>query len=688
MDAEFKALKKEIDLSMGGSKSIWGRIKSGARLSKMLSERPANIGPFTNEQALRVWLWSSQDMEIPGLKNQATIDAMRMHVMKTPALAKYGLKLRGLLNGKYPAPSDVWTGGNISYDIQQNMEGESRKEAMSDWQFNADAIFSVENMAKLESAFGEKYMASLRNMLTRMKTGKNRISNKNAPYAKQTGMLLDYLNGSVAAIMFLNTKSAILQQISNVNFLNWTDNNPLMAAKTFANLPQYVGDVIDILNSDYLKDRRSGLKINVTESELATAAKSSNPYIALIGLIGQKGFIMTQYGDSFAIATGGATFFRNRFNTYKKEKGEDGKNKYTEDQAKAKASEDFREIAEENQQSSRADKISMQQASNMGRIFLAFANTPAQYARIMKKAALDLKNSRGDAKTNVSKIIYYGAIQNMVFSFLQQGMFKLFFKDDDEEKEEERKSSITREGFNVANGVLDSMLKGAGGVMGSVIATGKNALIKAYDKSQRKRPMYADLSLAPLAISPPIGSKFTKIRQSLAVFDYDMWEIQNRGVALNNPLLLSTARFTTATANLPFDRLVIKLMNIKNALNSDLETWQRIAALAGYQAWELGIEDPYAAEEAILKKAEAKQKAKDTRAATKEAERVEMVNATKGMTLFEKVVWKEKRAKQKAAKGNATRKANKAEKEQELTDAMEGMDLFERAAYKRKNDLK
>ena len=35
----------------------------------------------------------------------------------------------------------------------------------------------------------------------------------------------------------------------------------------------------------------------------------------------------------------------------------------------------------------------------------AFANTPAQYARLIKKAALDLKNRRGDVKTNISKII-------------------------------------------------------------------------------------------------------------------------------------------------------------------------------------------------------------------------------------------------------------------------------------------
>ena len=65
---------------------------------------------------------------------------------------------------------------------------------------------------------------------------------------------------------------------------------------------------------------------------------------------------------------------------------------------------DFREIAEISQQSSRPDKISQQQAGDLGRIVLAFANTPMQYTRLTKKAALDLINQRGDWKTNLSKL--------------------------------------------------------------------------------------------------------------------------------------------------------------------------------------------------------------------------------------------------------------------------------------------
>ena len=156
-----------------------------------------------------------------------------------------------------------------------------------------------------------------------------------------------------------------------------------------------------LMNSDYLVERREGLKINVSESEIADAVRDSkNKVKSAIAFLLSKGFVMTRFADSFAIATGGASFYRNRVKSYIK-KG------LSEKEAQDKAFLDFREITEENQQSSRPDRISQQQAGPLGRIILAFANTPAQYARIIQRAASDLKNGRGDAKTNISKIIYY-----------------------------------------------------------------------------------------------------------------------------------------------------------------------------------------------------------------------------------------------------------------------------------------
>ena len=46
--------------------------------------------------------------------------------------------------------------------------------------------------------------------------------------------------------------------------------------QAFANQPQYWKDVMYIMNSDYLVERRNGLKINVNEADIAEIAAESN----------------------------------------------------------------------------------------------------------------------------------------------------------------------------------------------------------------------------------------------------------------------------------------------------------------------------------------------------------------------------------------------------------------------------
>ena len=140
----------------------------------------------------------------------------------------------------------------------------TRPKLLQQWQENVDLAFNESNMNKLEAAFGPKYREALENALERMKTGRNRRQGM----GRLEQRFLDYLNNSVGAVMFLNARSAVLQTISAVNFVNWTDNNPIKAGAAFANQPQYWKDFIELMNSDFLVDRRNGLKINVSESEI------------------------------------------------------------------------------------------------------------------------------------------------------------------------------------------------------------------------------------------------------------------------------------------------------------------------------------------------------------------------------------------------------------------------------------
>jgi hypothetical protein len=153
-------------------------------------------------------------------------------------------------------------------------------------------------------------------MLSRMKSGRNRSFSGDS----LTGRFTDWLTGSVGTIMFLNTRSAVLQTISAINFINFKDNNILAAGKAFANQKQYWTDFTELINSDFLKERRGGLRINVNEADIADMAKKGGVKGAISKLL-ELGFAPTQIADSFAIASGGATFYRNRINTYLKEGG-------------------------------------------------------------------------------------------------------------------------------------------------------------------------------------------------------------------------------------------------------------------------------------------------------------------------------------------------------------------------------
>ena len=78
----------------------------------------------------------------------------------------------------------------------------------------------------------------------------------------------NWINNSVGAIMFFNQRSALLQLISSVNYVNYDDNNPVAAAKAFANQKQFWTDYSMIFNSDMLKQRRTGRAFDVNANEL------------------------------------------------------------------------------------------------------------------------------------------------------------------------------------------------------------------------------------------------------------------------------------------------------------------------------------------------------------------------------------------------------------------------------------
>ena len=226
----------------------------------------------------------------------------------------------------------------------------------------------------------------------------------------------------------------------------------------------------------------------------------------------------------------------------------------------------------------------MNQASVKGRLILAFQNTPLQYSRLIKRSVVDLIKGRGSVPNNIAKILYYGAIQNIIFNFMQNALFSMLLDDDDEQVEGKFDTAKMR----AISGTMDTLLRGAG-LQGAMLATVKNIIVKWYEKSGDPKG-FGDVALEAANLSPSIGIKLRALSKSYKAVEYNMDEIKYKGFSIDNTYALEAlTSLTSASINLPVDRLMTKIENVHAALNADYEVWQRIALLFGYSTWNLGL---------------------------------------------------------------------------------------------------
>ena len=556
---------------------------------------------FTLDQALRVNLWTQGGFEIPGLSKR-DIKKLNDVVNKDPELKLFNDSALAITKQpKWVAPSPHWDVESLISDLNSLTTKVGRKEYLAEFIENSNTIFSKENLNKMEVALGTNWREAMEDSLYRMINGTNRPSGTN----KLTNDFLNWVNNSVGAIMFMNVKSALLQTISSVNFLNWSDNNPFKAALALANFPQYVKDFAFLWNSPKLIQRRSGLRKDINEAELANAAQGAkNKPAAMLSYLLKLGFTPTQVADSFAIASGGATFYRNRLNTYKKQG-------FSEAEASDKAFEDFAEASDVAQQSADPMLISQQQASVLGRLLLAFQNTPAQVTRIFNKASRDFINGRGDQKTNISKMIYYGAVQGFIFAALQNAAFALIPGFDEEEDKEKKAKEYDKKEERILNSMVDTMLRGSG-VYGAIVATLKNTALTYYreEKKDAFGRDHRNTLLEILNLSPPVGSKVRKINNAIKAKDYNKevvkeqgWDVTLKGKVNLSPSYQVIASLTEAITNLPLERAVVEIGRIVEMLDSRNTTFQRVALALGYRTWDVNVKN----EERDLVKIESKQ---------------------------------------------------------------------------------
>jgi len=576
---------RELDVAKQSIANDFKELNKKFKDVKKKLKRKIPGSDFTFEDAIRVYLFNKNGHSVPGL-TETEVTELANKVKSDPRLKAYADAIEAISRQDgFVKPTDSWTAGDLRTDLDDATGRIGRKKYLAEFLENAKIIFSEENLNKIEAEYGRGLREAIEDMLYRIETGRNRPSGSN----KLVNAFVNFINAAVSNVMFFNIRSAVLQQMSIVNFLNFADNNIFAAAKAFANQKQFWADFAMIFNSPEMKQRRGGIGTDVNGAELAANIKNSrNPLKKALAELLRMGFTPTQIADSFAIAIGGAPFYRNRVKTYMKQ----GMSKA---QAEARAWLDFQETAQATQQSARPDMVSQQQASPLGKFILAFQNVTSQFNRLAKKAFLDIKNRRITSPnstqlqsdmSNASRIVYYLAVQNLVFYGLQQALFAMMFDEDEDDEKMLKKKG------RVINGSIDSVLRGAG-VYGAIAATIKNMAIKHME--QRDAGYNKDESavlLEMLNVSPPLGIKARQIVNAEKTLNYEKDAIEEMETFdIDNPMWSAVANYISATTNIPTSQIYRNVQNARGALDERYETWQRILMSLGWSKYNIGADD-------------------------------------------------------------------------------------------------
>jgi len=72
------------------------------------------------------------------------------------------------------------------------------------------------------------------------------------------------------------------------------------------------------------------------------------------------------------------------------------------------------------------------------------------------------------------------------------------------------------------------------------------------------------------------------------------WErekMSQEGFNLNNPAYLAFAQVVSGLTNVPLDRAIQKINNLRAVTSDSSDKWQKVALLMGWSTWDLGL--PY-----------------------------------------------------------------------------------------------
>jgi len=529
--------------------------------------------PYSKGQAIKVYNWIKNGVEVD-IEKQSYIDALVNAVENDPELKALADQIEQNFPIEYKA---TWRNDTtINKSIYDAINSGTRARHLETFAENVDNIFNKDNMQEIENLYGKKFRQALQNSLQRMKTGRNRVSTD-----AQSNAFLNWINRAVATTMFVNTRSAVLQLLSSLNFIGKPNNNIFQAtAAMFSD--GWKKDFNTLWNSDYLKNRREGAKFDVLADEM------SEGDVTGLNKILKFGFLPTRMADSFAIALGGAAFYRNTMNALIA----GGMSKAD---AKAEAMKQWQGAAEESQQSSDPSKISEIQSSAVGKVVYAFANTPFQYARIVKRKLQDVVSGRSAAegggnqiRQDLQSVLYYSVGQAMLFNALQTALFAVAFEDDEDEKEKlmDAKTILSVER------ALTSYAKSLGNP-GAVVGAIYSVIAEANEQQEKygKIDNPYKIALEATAISPPLNTKLKDIVAIGNIYKYNEKEIKNDPFKFSpDNKALEIVGNAASFVGVPLDRVIRKAQNLSAIANEESEAWQKLFLALGWSKWELGLQ--------------------------------------------------------------------------------------------------
>jgi hypothetical protein len=477
-------------------------------------------------------------------------------------------------------------GGEVNPDIKANVAFVDYIKEMShmvslDESYD-DLTAILSQMPTLEGKYGKGFTSLFKAMIKKIVVDRS-------PSNSVTRAFKKLVLPQAAVTMFTNLASVTYQTLSFPNasledgvFFEYWKNFFTMGSKSNMLAMQ------ELLKDPAIRQR---LKDLGSSEDYLNLTKAANPtdFDMYKQRILKYGYTPTQLADFYTVIVGSTPYYA----AMKKKVGAE------------KAVEMTYKRTQETQQTKLESEKSAIQSSTIGSFLTTFGVVSMSYSRRAQAATRDLINGRGNPAENIAKIVYYLGVQNAIFNLLQSGVVFYIGGDDDENK---RKKVATS-----ANRMLDSFLIGYGGIYGVGGKIVKNVAYdmvlkglsdKAFNREATAEDRKEAMELvAFLTFSSPmfadligLSEQEAKLQTNNALKDARRTTV-SKSLFNEAPLLSIAARkvensfryfskgdyiksgalMTEALTAVPLDRVLTKTESISDAINEDLEWWQRVA---------------------------------------------------------------------------------------------------------------